>query len=129
LKAYATTITPRLYETDAMGHINNATIAAWFEVARVRFLESLANQESGLSKEWILAALQIDFVGETFYGSDVVASITEATVGNTSLTLQCEMAQGDRLTVRGSAVLVYMDYQNKSAMRVPDDLRDKIAAR
>ncbi len=35
MQEFATIITPRLYETDAMGHINNATIAAWFEVVLV----------------------------------------------------------------------------------------------
>ena len=54
------------------------------------------------------SCLQIDFVAETFYGSDVVAKITAARAGNSSLTILCEMFQQDRLTVKGKAVLVYM---------------------
>jgi hypothetical protein len=51
LKEFAITITPRLYETDAMGHINNAIIAAWFEVVRVRFLESLVDRSTGIARD------------------------------------------------------------------------------
>ena len=128
MKEHTVTITPRLYETDALGHINNATIAAWFEVARVRFLESLAEGSPAFAHDWILAAIQIDFVDETFYGSDVAASITEANVGNTSLTVACRMVQDERVTVRGTAVLVHRDSQSKSPTRIPDGLREKIAA-
>jgi acyl-CoA thioester hydrolase len=128
LKEFAITITPRLYETDAMGHINNATIAAWFEVVRIRFLESLVERSPGISRDWILASLQIDFVGETFYGTDVVAKIIEAGIGNSSLTLHTEMFQEGRLTVRGKAVLVHIDPQSKAPTRISDALRDKVAA-
>jgi acyl-CoA thioester hydrolase len=129
VKEFAITITPRLYETDAMGHINNATIAAWFEVVRMRFLESLMEQSPGLAKNWILASVHIDFVGETFYGADVRASIASAEIGNSSLTLHCEMFQGDRPTVRGRSVLVHIEPSSKSPVRVPDAVRDGIAAR
>ena len=128
MKAFAITISPRLYETDALGHINNATIAAWFEVVRVRFLESLAEDSPDIVKSWILASVHIDFVGETFYGSDVTAKITDAGIGNSSFTLHTEMVQGERETVRGKAVLVYRGPQGKSPTRIPDSLREKLAA-
>jgi acyl-CoA thioester hydrolase len=127
LKEFAITITPRLYETDALGHINNATIAAWFEVVRVRFLESLVDGSTDIIKNWILASVHIDFVGETFYGTDVTAKIVEASIGNSSFTLHTEMAQGERQTVRGKAVLVHLDPATKSPSRIPDALRAKLA--
>jgi len=128
LQDYSISITPRFYETDALGHINNASIAAWFEVARVHFLESLGADEPGAVKDWILASVQIDFVAETFYGADVLSKITEASIGNSSLTVLCEMSQNDKLTVKGKAVLVYMDPQTQSPARIPDVLREQVAA-
>ena len=129
MQEFVITITPRMYETDAMGHINNATIAAWFEVVRVRFLETLAGADPGLNKNWILASVHIDFVGETFYGTDVTARIVSATVGNSSLTLETEMSQEGRQTVTGMAVLVRMDYDTKTTERIPDAIREDIASR
>lgn len=125
---HSLTITPRFYETDALGHINNASIAAWFEVARITFLESLGNQTAASSVNWVLASLQIDFIAETFYGTDVIATVTDATAGNSSLTVCCEMLQGGKLTVRGKAVLVHLDTQSKRPSRIPDSLRVRLAA-
>jgi acyl-CoA thioester hydrolase len=129
LKNYSTTITPRFYETDALGHINNASIAAWFEVARVNFLESLGESDPSAAKDWILASIKIDFAAETFYGTDVIANITEAKIGNSSLTVVCEMMQGEKMTVRGTATLVHIDAQSKKPARIPEELREELAAR
>ena len=124
----STTITPRFYETDALGHINNATIAAWFEIARMKLLESLGDEGAESARSWILASLHIDFVAETFYGADVTATITAASLGNSSLTVECEMTQRSETTVRGTAVLVHMDVQAKSSARIPDKMRRQIEA-
>jgi acyl-CoA thioester hydrolase len=126
---YSVTITPRFYETDALGHINNATIVAWFEIVRVNFLEELQENDPAAAKRWILASLQVDFKAETFYGSDVIASITDASVGNSSFTVICEMTQGDKLTVLGKAVLVYMGAEATAPTRIPDSVRQQLAAR
>ena len=122
--SHSITIKPRFYETDALGHINNATIAAWFEVARVNLLESLGDGRAESAKNWILASLHIDFVAETFYGTDVIATITTARPGNSSLTVECEMTQDGKLTVRGTAVLVFMDVEQKKPTRIPDEMRE-----
>ncbi len=128
MTGFSITITPRFYETDALGHINNASITAWFEVARVGYLESLGDKDPSAAKEWILASLQLDFLAETFYGADVIADIIDARVGNSSLTVICAMSQEGRVTVRGTAVLVHMDHETKSSKRIPDVLRQRISA-
>ena len=127
MQDFSIAITPRFYETDALGHINNASIAAWFEVARISFLESLGDQGAESAMSWVLASLQIDFIAETFYGSDVIATVTDARVGNSSLTVVCAMSQGGKLTVRGTAVLVHLDTRTKSPSRIPDGLRARLA--
>ena len=128
MKTFSIMLTPRFYETDALGHINNASIAAWFEVARVQFLEALGENNPETAKNWVLASIKIDFVLETFYGNDVEAVITGAEVGNSSLTVLCEMSQSGKLTVRGKAVLVHRDIAAGKAAPVPDALRRQVAA-
>jgi acyl-CoA thioester hydrolase len=126
LQPIATTISPRFSETDALGHINNASIVAWFEVARTNFLETLADGDASAPKDWVLASVQVDFLDETFYGSDVTAQIVDARVGNSSLTLHAEMFQDGRQTMRGTAVLVHFDPQAKRSKRIPDEHRARI---
>ncbi|MCR9103746.1 MAG: acyl-CoA thioesterase [Gammaproteobacteria bacterium] len=127
MQDFSVTITPRFYETDAMGHINNATLAAWFEVARVRYIEALAGDGAAVGRDWILATITVDFLDETFYGSDVELRIVDASIGNTSLTVFCEMWQDNRLTVKGKAVVVHIDYDAKQPRRVPDAMRRRLS--
>ena len=123
---FSISITPRFYETDALGHINNIAITAWFEVVRVRLLERIGSQDAAPT-DWVLASITMDYVDETFYGSDVEIGITEAVAGNSSLTVVCEMRQGNRVTVKGSAVLVHLDLATKNKKRIPDSIRSAIA--
>ena len=96
MQGFSIQIEPRFYETDALGHINNAAIAAWMEVVRMQFIESVMGADSIQAQNWILASLQIDFVAETFFGAQVTARVTEAMLGNTSLTVLCELSGADR---------------------------------
>jgi acyl-CoA thioester hydrolase len=128
VQRFSVNITPRFYETDALGHINNAAIAAWFEVARIRFLESLGENRPETAADWVLASIHIDFLRETFYGSSVEAVITGAEVGNSSITVLCDMMQNGHVTVRGRAVLVHRDPVARRSTPVPDDLRRQVAA-
>ncbi|GAB5414848.1 MAG: thioesterase family protein [Congregibacter sp.] len=127
MQPFEFSIAPRFYETDAQGHINNATLAAWFEVARTRFLESVLDGDGPAPTEWMLASVHIDYLGETFFGEDVQLRIVEASVGNSSLTVSCEMWQEERHTVRGKAVLVHFDRETQSSKRIPDSLRERLA--
>jgi acyl-CoA thioester hydrolase len=124
---FSTQIEPRFYETDALGHINNASIAAWLEIVRMKFIDSLVEAESMQAQQWILASLQIDFAAETFFGAMVDARVTRAEPGNTSLTVHCELWQGETLTVRGRAVMVFIDAQTKKPAPLPQNLRRRLA--
>jgi acyl-CoA thioester hydrolase len=127
MQEFSTTLSPRFYETDALGHINNSVIAAWFEVARTEFIASLASGDAIPPQAWILAAVSLDFIAETFYGADVTIRFTEVELGNTSIRIACEMSQHGRCTVRGRCVLVHMDPASKRPARVPDSLRARLA--
>jgi len=125
---FTTTIKPRFYETDGLGHISNTVIPAWFEIGRTEFLSSIgADSVGGRPRVWLTVSIQIDYLAETFYGSDVTVRMTGAKVGNTSLTLYGEMEQNGKVTMRGSTVLVHMA-EGGGPERVPDEVRAKLEA-
>ena len=126
MQDFSITIEPRFYETDALGHINNASIAAWLEIVRMKFIESLVGADSRQAQHWILASLHIDFAAETFFGDTVSARVTRADPGNTSLAVYCELSQGGRLTVKARAVLVFMDADTRKPAPLPDALRRQL---
>ena len=124
---FSITITPRSYETDALGHINNVSITAWFEVLRVALVEAIGAGVP-MARNWVLASITLDYLQETFYGSDVTLTATGLEVGNSSLTIHCEMVQDGRLTVRGRGVLVCMDRETGRSRRIPDEVRAAVEA-
>lgn len=65
------TVTPRFYETDALGHINNTVLSNWFEASREPVFR-LFNPALALNG-WnlILARVEIDYVAQTHYGKPV----------------------------------------------------------
>ena len=85
------TISPRFYETDAQGHISNVTIAGWFEAARTSLLAAVLADDKDAQVQWMLANVNIDYLAETHFGSDVIVSLERVAVGNTSLTMDCLM--------------------------------------
>jgi acyl-CoA thioesterase FadM len=54
--------------------------------------------------------------------------VADAKVGNTSLTVFCEMRQGGDMKVKAKAVLVFMDDKTRAPTRVPEFLRKQLGA-
>ncbi len=126
---FTITVAPRSYELDSLGHINNAVIAAWFEVARVGFIERLTTDEESFNAGggWVLASVTLDYRAETFYGNDVDVQCYPVHLGNSSLHLACSMEQSGRLTVEGRAVMVHRSPDTGSSERIPEGLRQRLA--
>ena len=120
-------ISPRFYETDAQGHISNVTIAGWFEAARTSLLSRVLADDISSQVQWMLANVNIDYLAETHFGSDVIVSLEKLVVGNTSLTMHCLMRQEGRECVCGKAVLVNIDPQTRGKRRISDELRGRLA--
>lgn len=126
---FAITIRPRASETDLVGHINNTVIAVWFEELRTCYLQHLQSGENGLPVIHVtVASVTIDYLGETFFGSDVIAQLRSVTLGNTSVTMECDMFQDGRHLVRASAVLVHWDQETRRPVRIGEDYRQRIGA-
>jgi acyl-CoA thioester hydrolase len=119
-------ISPRFYETDAQGHISNVSIVGWFEAARTSLLTRVLADDVSSQVQWMLANVNIDYLAETYFGSDVTIVLDKVTVGNTSLIMDCVMTQEGRECVRGRAVLVNIDPSSRKKQPVSDELRRKI---
>lgn len=117
------TIRPRFSETDALGHINNTAVAVWFEAGRVEYIDDLLANIHGGAPSWVMATQTLDYVAENFFGSDVRVDVAITRVGNSSFSVACRMYQNDKLTVKASSVLVYIDGQSRKSSPLPDDMR------
>jgi acyl-CoA thioester hydrolase len=117
------TVTPRFYETDALGHINNTVMSGWFEASREPVFR-IFNPELNLDK-WnlILAKVEVDYVAQTHYGHDVLLLTGIEKIGNSSFVVAQEAWQNDRLVAKGRAVQVAFNYATQKSELLTPELR------
>ena len=119
MTAHRTDIQMRFGDTDALGHINNARIASYIEVARLDFLNRLGTAVRSL----ILASLYIDFRRQILFGETIHAETEVEALGTSSMTLrQTIFANGER-AVDVTSVVVYFDYAGQRSRPLTDDMR------
>lgn len=121
-------VTPRFYETDALGHINNTVLSNWFEASREPVFR-LFNPALAL-KEWnlILARVEIDYVAQTHYGQEVEVRSWIGKIGNSSFVVEQEAWQEGVCVARGKAVQVFFNYVTQKSEAIPAEYRALLEA-
>lgn len=124
---FETTVDVRYSDIDAMGHVNNAVYATYFEQGRMDYFEELL--EADLSQEGaVLAALSVDYLRpiELDHGP-VTVSIDVPRVGTTSLPMEYELYRADgELAATGETVQVAFDRDAGEPYPLPDEWRETI---
>ena len=115
----------RFADTDALGHINNASYATWSELARLRFLEESGNAPVN----FILAHLAIDFRRQVDYTDTVHVESRVSAIGNTSFTLAQVVHANGAVAAEVKSVIVSFDYQAQRSVPIPAALRAWLGSR
>ena len=121
------TVTPRFYETDAFGHVNNTVVTGWFETGRAPLFVLFGRGGNPESLPLILARVEVDFVAQIYYGSDVTLRTGIERIGNSSFVVTQQAWQNDALVARGRAVQVYFNHEEQASAPIPDDFREGLA--
>lgn len=118
---------PRFYETDGLGHINNTVIPKWFETARTPIFAIFNPSLSLQSWNLILRKIDVEFVAQTYHEYPVEVRSWVSHIGSSSFTVSHELWQREQLTAKGTAVMVYFDYQAQQKAVIPDHCRQALA--
>lgn len=125
---YKTVITPRVSETDGVGHINNTVLPVWFEAARNPIF-SLFTPDHDFSRwKMVIVKTTLEFVKQIYFGKDVEIHIAVKRIGNSSLELYEELYQQGVLCARNTAVYVNYDLTRQVAERIPNSIREELSA-
>lgn len=119
-------ITPAFNDTDALGHINNASIVTWFENARRPIFEWFVPSLD--PKDWclIIAKLEVEYLAQTTYKDGVEIKTSVEKLGNSSFTLRHDAFQKNTKVATGSVVMVHFDYKAQKSQPIPSDIREKL---
>jgi acyl-CoA thioester hydrolase len=112
----------RFGDTDALGHVNNASFASYAEMARLDFLRRIGKSVTSL----ILATLYIDFRRQVRFGEAVHVDTRVERLGTTSITLEQTIYANDEVAADVKSVVVHFDYATGKAMPLTEDIRSTL---
>ena len=119
-------------DMDAFGHVNNAVPIRWYESARIAYLErvGLSDMMAGEGIGPILAAISCDYRKQINYPDTVHIGARIGSIGRSSFTmLHAAVSEaGNWICADGESTIVVFDYNTHRPVRVPDAIREAVAA-
>ncbi|MGO2415088.1 acyl-CoA thioesterase [Cobetia crustatorum] len=125
---YFKTLEPAFFDTDALGHVNNTRLPAWFEWARNDLFRVFVPDLDPRKWPLIMARIEVDFLAELQYGHEVEIRTWLSRLGGSSFTVTQEVWQHGMCGARGQCVLVQFDHQNKQSLRIEGVLRETLTS-
>lgn len=125
---FSVSITPRFAETDALGHLNNTVLPVWFEQARTPIFKLFTPSLDVTEWVLILAKIEVEFLAEIFYGTEVEIKTYVERVGNSSMVVYQEVWQNEIKSAIGRATMVHFDHKEKISMPIPQTIRDQLSS-
>jgi acyl-CoA thioester hydrolase len=127
----------RFSDTDAMGHVNNASYLTFAEIARLAYYEHVTGEplplaSHGAQEGMILAEIRITYRNPAFYGENLAVETRVDRIGRTSfgmvhrLTAPASRYGPARLIAVADSALVMYDYQEERPIPVPASLVEAI---
>lgn len=119
-------VEPAFYDTDALGHINNTRLPAWFELARNDLFRLFTPDLDPRKWRLMLARVEVVYYGELQYGSDVEIHTYVSRLGKSSFTVSQEAWQDGKMTNLGRTVMLQFDHQAKKSIPIEGELREAL---
>lgn len=114
----------RYRDIDAMGHVNNAVYATYFEHARTSYYRDVVGQDPA-DLSFMLAHIEIDFRSSVTFGDDVRVGARMASIGDKSMTTEYIVESSGETAAEGETVQVVIDDEGVPCP-VPDEWRYEI---
>ena len=121
-----TNITPRVSETDGVGHINNVFIPIWFEAGRREIFRIFSPNLDFQNWRLALVKVEVEYVDQIYLANDVEIRTGIERIGNSSFTIKEEIHQTDRLCAKGNAIYVNYNFTTKKSESIPETIREKL---
>ncbi len=120
---YTTQFPLRFCDTDALGHINNATYSVLYEAGRTDMLAELGLLDKAGGFSPVIARIEIDFLREMNWPGVVTVQTAVHRVGNKSFHLRQRAMLGGELASRAASVMAVIDINTRRAVVLHDAWR------
>ncbi len=120
--SHRTDIQVRFSDTDALGHLNNASFAIYVELARLDFLGALGESVRSL----ILANLSIDYRKQVTFDERVHVETWVEKLGTSSITILHTVYAGTERAADVRSVVVHFDYATNKSEPLSAEMRARL---
>jgi acyl-CoA thioester hydrolase len=129
---HSTPVQVRFRDIDAFGHVNNAVVSTYVELARVSYLRDVLGVDpvGPLNRmPLILGMIKVDYLSPILLSDSVRIGSRVDWIGRSSISMSHHLAaESGRDLARAASVLVAYDYDQARPMPVPEDWRSVLAA-
>lgn len=116
--AFSHPIEVRFRDVDALGHVNNAVVVTYFEVARYAWWRDYLNGRPFEDEGFLIARLEVDYRRPILISDAIRVEVRCSRLGNSSFDLQSRILDGNgTLFAEGKTVQVMV--QAGTARPVP----------
>lgn len=117
----AVEVETRFQDLDPLGHINNVAMAGLFEAGRIKFnhMNGTANLPRAKGERWLIAAVNINYLAESYFPEPVTIGHGISRIGSSSWTIASAAFQNGVCVATCDATLVYTNAQGAQAL-APD---------
>ena len=128
---HSTPIQIRFVDIDKMGHVNNATILSYFEIARTNFFDDvIGQQDNWFERGLIIAHTDIDYLQPVYLRDEVKALVRIAKTGTKSFDVEHILVkminEKPVICAIANSILVCMDYTKKQTIEIPTEWKEKL---
>lgn len=119
----------RFADSDATGHLNNASYLVYFELARAEYFGKVHGALNVKGRGFILGEVYCRFVSQGYFGDKLVIEIGISGVGRSSFR-QAYRVVNDKtgtLVAEGWSTTVCFDYAANKSMPLPEEWRRAVA--
>ena len=116
----------RYSDYDMLGHINNATIITYIEVARLYYFIEIGWKLDDVSN--VVAHLDTDFLAPIIPGSEVSCRVKTVSVGSKSFQMRYELysPKDDTIFAKAHTVQVCFEKKTGKTVKIPDHIHSLI---
>lgn len=125
-KSIDVTFQPRFKDTDALGHINNASITTWFEEGRRPLFRFFIPDLDPKKWNLIIARIEVDYLAQASYQHEITVKTFVEKIGNSSFTLIQEAHQESKIVSRAKSFLVHFNYSTQKSEPIPQEIKAKL---
>ena len=121
---WKTILSPRVSETDGVGHINNTAIPVWLEAGRHPLFKLFNPQNTFHDWRMVIVKTTVEYKSQIYFGEDVEIHCYVHRIGNSSLELYEEVWQQGTKCIEAYTTYVNFNQAAQKSEPISDAIRE-----